>query len=99
MTESSKKRSQFTAHFSRWVAAEFIAGGYRAAAEPCRRCLAQRSYGRALGLQRPQRSRGAALGSVAGAFSGKRELDEPLAGKSTLNRLKLTGRSALFETP
>jgi len=29
-------------------------------------------------------------------LSGKRELDEPLAGKSTLNRLELTGRSARY---
>jgi hypothetical protein len=28
--------------------------------------------------------------------AGKRELDEPLAGKSTLNRLELTGRSARY---
>jgi hypothetical protein len=29
-------------------------------------------------------------------LSGKRELDEPLAGKSTLNRLELTGRSLRY---
>jgi hypothetical protein len=29
-------------------------------------------------------------------LSGKRELDEPLAGKSTLNQLELAGRSARY---
>ena len=48
------------------------------------------------GLRGPQRSRAAALGSVAGVAGGKRDLDEPLAGKSTLNRLELTGRSRRY---
>ena len=29
-------------------------------------------------------------------LSGRRELDEPLAGKSTLNRLELAGRSVRY---
>jgi hypothetical protein len=33
---------------------------------------------------------------LLGVLSGKREPDEPLAGKSTLNRLELTGRSQRY---
>jgi hypothetical protein len=33
---------------------------------------------------------------LLGVLSGKRELEDPLAGKSTLNRLELTGRSARY---
>ncbi len=36
------------------------------------------------------------LDPLLGLLSGKRELDEPLAGKSTLNRLELTGRSLRY---
>jgi hypothetical protein len=39
-------------------------------------------------------SQGAILWAAGG--SGKRELEEPLAGKSTLNRLELAGRTARY---
>jgi hypothetical protein len=58
--------------------------------------LAQRIYGLALGyedLNDHEQLRGDPLLAV---LSGKRELDQPLAGKSTLNRLELTGRSARY---
>jgi Transposase DDE domain group 1 len=58
--------------------------------------LAQRIYGLAMGyedLNDHEQLRGDPL---LGLLSGKRELDEPLAGKSTLNRLELTGRSLRY---
>jgi hypothetical protein len=58
--------------------------------------LAQRIFGLALGyedLNDHEQLRGDPLLAV---LAGKRELDDPLAGKSTLNRLELVGRSERY---
>ena len=63
---------------------------------PLAAMLAQRIYGLALGyedLNDHEQLRGDPLLAL---LSGKRDLDEPLAGKSTLNRLELTGRSRRY---
>ena len=58
--------------------------------------LAQRIYGLALGYEDLNDHEQLRSDPLLGLVSGKRELDEPLAGKSTLNRLELTGRSARY---
>jgi hypothetical protein len=55
--------------------------------------LAQRIYGLALGYEDLNDHEQLRSDPLLGVLSGKRELQEPLAGKSTLNRLELTGRS------
>jgi hypothetical protein len=58
--------------------------------------LAQRIYGLALGYEDLNDHEQLRSDPLLAVLSGKRELDEPLAGKSTLNRLELTGRSARY---
>ena len=58
--------------------------------------LAQRIYGLALGYEDLNDHEQLRSDPLLGLLSGKRELDEPLAGKSTLNRLELAGRSARY---
>ena len=58
--------------------------------------LAQRSYGLALGYEDLNDHEQLRRDPLLAMLSGKRELDEPLAGKSTLNRLELTGRSGRY---
>jgi hypothetical protein len=58
--------------------------------------LAQRIYGLALGYEDLNDHEQLRSDPLLGLLSGKRELDEPLAGKSTLNRLELTGRSLRY---
>jgi hypothetical protein len=58
--------------------------------------LAQRIYGLALGYEDLCDHEQLRSDPLLGVLSGKRELDEPLAGKSTLNRLELTGRSGRY---
>jgi hypothetical protein len=58
--------------------------------------LAQRIYGLALGYEDLNDHEQLRSDPLFGLLSGKRKLDEPLAGKSTLNRLELTGRSARY---
>jgi hypothetical protein len=58
--------------------------------------LAQRIYGLALGYEDLNDHEQLRSDPLLGLLSGKRELDEPLAGKSTLNRLELTGRSRRY---
>ena len=58
--------------------------------------LAQRIYGLALGYEDLCDHEQLRSDPLLGLLSGKRELDEPLAGKSTLNRLELTGRSLRY---
>jgi hypothetical protein len=58
--------------------------------------LAQRIYGLALGYEDLNDHEQLRNDPLLAMVSGKRELDEPLAGKSTLNRLELTGRSARY---
>ena len=59
----------------------------------CRRCWRSASTGLALGYEDLCDHEQLRSDPLLGLLSGKRELDEPLAGKSTLNRLELTGRS------
>jgi hypothetical protein len=58
--------------------------------------LAQRIYGLALGYEDLNDHEQLRADPLLGVLSGKRELDEPLAGKSTLNRLELSGRSLRY---
>jgi hypothetical protein len=58
--------------------------------------VAQRIYGLALGYEDLNDHEQLRSDPLLGLLSGKRELDEPLAGKSTLNRLELTGRSPRY---
>ena len=58
--------------------------------------LAQRIYGLALGYEDLNDHEQLRLDPLLGLLAGKRELEEPLAGKSTLNRLELTGRSLRY---
>ena len=58
--------------------------------------LAQRIYGLALGYEDLNDHEQLRRDPLLAVLSGKRDLDEPLAGKSTLNRLELTGRSARY---
>jgi DDE family transposase len=58
--------------------------------------LAQRIYGLALGYEDLNDHEQLRSDPVLGVLSGKRELEEPLAGKSTLNRLELAGRTARY---
>src|SRR5271165_3377604 len=58
--------------------------------------LAQRIYGLALGYEDLNDHEQLRSDPLLGLLSGKRNLDEALAGKSTLNRLELTGRSLRY---
>jgi hypothetical protein len=58
--------------------------------------LAQRIYGLALGYEDLNDHEQLRSYPLLGLLSGKRKLEEPLAGKSTLNRLELAGRSLRY---
>jgi hypothetical protein len=58
--------------------------------------LSQRIYGLALGYEDLCDHEQLRLDPLFALLSGKRKLEEPLAGKSTLNRLELVGRSARY---
>jgi len=58
--------------------------------------LAQRIYGLALGYEDLNDHEQLRSDPLLALLSGKRELDEQLAGKSTLNRLELSGRSKRY---
>jgi hypothetical protein len=58
--------------------------------------LAQRLYGLALGYEDLNDHEQLRSDPLLALLSGKRELDRPLAGKSTLNRLELSGRSQRY---
>ncbi len=58
--------------------------------------LSQRIYGLALGYEDLCDHEQLRSDPLLGLLSGKRDLDGPLAGKSTLNRLELTGRSKRY---
>ncbi len=58
--------------------------------------LSQRIYGLALGYEDLNDHEQLRSDPLLGVLSGKRELDQPLAGKSTLNRLELTGRTGRY---
>jgi hypothetical protein len=63
---------------------------------PLPQMLAQRIYGLALGYEDLNDHEQLRSDPLLALLSGKRELDEPLAGKSTLNRLELVGRSGRY---
>jgi hypothetical protein len=63
---------------------------------PLSEMLSQRIYGLALGYEDLNDHEQLRADPLFGLLSGKRELEEPLAGKSTLNRLELVGRSARY---
>ncbi|HUA93617.1 MAG TPA: IS1380 family transposase [Terracidiphilus sp.] len=58
--------------------------------------LSQRIYGLALGYEDLNDHEQLRADPLLGLLSGKRKLDEPLAGKSTLNRLELVGRTGRY---
>lgn len=58
--------------------------------------LAQRIYGLALGYEDLNDQEQLRWDPLMGVLSGKQELDQPLAGKGTLNRLELNGRSKRY---
>ncbi len=58
--------------------------------------LSQRIYGLALGYEDLNDHEQLRANPMFGLLSGKRKLEEPLAGKSTLNRLELCGRTARY---
>ena len=58
--------------------------------------LSQRIYGLALGYEDLNDHEQLRSDPLLALLSGKRELDEPLAGKSTLNRLELIGRTGRY---
>jgi hypothetical protein len=58
--------------------------------------LAQRIYGLALGYEDLNDHEQLRSDPLLGVLSGKRNLEETLAGKSTLNRLELAGRTARY---
>jgi hypothetical protein len=58
--------------------------------------LGQRIYGLALGYEDLNDHQQLRRDPLFGLLAGKRKLDEDLAGKSTLNRLELTGRTGRY---
>jgi hypothetical protein len=58
--------------------------------------LSQRIYGLALGYEDLNDHEQLRADPLMAVLSGRRALDQPLAGKSTLNRLELVGRSARY---
>jgi hypothetical protein len=58
--------------------------------------LSQRIYGLALGYEDLNDHEQLRSDPLFGMLSGKRKLEEPLAGKSTLNRLELVGRTGRY---
>src|SRR6202167_3073903 len=58
--------------------------------------LAQRIFGLALGYEDLCNHEQLRSDPLLGLLSGKGDLDKPLAGKSTLNRLELVGRSGRY---
>jgi hypothetical protein len=63
---------------------------------PLSEMLSQRIYGLALGYEDLNDHEQLRSDPLLAVLSGKRDLEQPLAGKSTLNRLELAGRSARY---
>jgi hypothetical protein len=63
---------------------------------PVGEMLAQRIYGLALGYEDLNDHEQLRSDPLMAVLSGKRDLEEPLAGKSTLNRLELSGRTLRY---
>src|SRR5712691_3457152 len=97
MTECTQTEFLFEAHFSRRVVACFTD-----ARDPDRvehaleQLLAQRIYGLALGYEDLNDHEELRRDPLLALLTGKREMTEPLAGKSTLNRLELTPAGSPF---
>ena len=60
---------------------------------PLSEMLSQRIYGLALGYEDVNDHEQLRSDPLLAILSGKRDLEQPLAGKSTLNRLELAGRT------
>src|SRR5215472_1500674 len=103
MTECNQTLFPFEAHFSRQVVAQFegswltTEGGSLLLRQTDRkidllrrvaRCFTD--YGLALGYEDLNDHEQLRQDPLLGVLAGKRDLSEPLAGKSTLNRLELT---------
>ena len=63
---------------------------------PLGEMLSQRLYGLALGYEDLNDQEQLRHDPLMGVLSGRRQLDDPLAGKSTLNRLELPGGSKRY---
>jgi hypothetical protein len=63
---------------------------------PLSQMLSQRIYGLALGYEDLNDHEQLRSDPLLAVLSGKRKLEEPLAGKSTLNRLELVGRTGRY---
>ena len=63
---------------------------------PLSAMLAQRVFGLALGYEDLNDHEQLRLDPLFAVLAGKRDVDAPLAGKSTLNRLELTGQSPRY---
>jgi hypothetical protein len=63
-----------------------------------RRCFRSAFYGLAPGYEDLNDHEKLRSDPLLGVLSGKRKLEEPLAGKSTLNRLELVGRTGFLVT-
>ncbi len=79
-----------------------LAGCFRDGRSPLRithllsEMLSQRIYGLALGYEDLNDHEQLRTDPLFGLLSGKRKLEQPLAGKSTLNRLELVGRTGRY---
>src|ERR1700726_2825907 len=79
-----------------------LAGCFRDGRDPERiqhtvgEMLSQRIFGLALGYEDLNDHEQMRSDPLFGVLAGRKELDRPLAGKSTLNRLELSGRSARY---
>src|SRR4051794_440012 len=92
MTECTQSRLPFANHGSREVVAEFSGGTMTSdsgALHPVEQMLAQRIYGLALGYEDLNDHEQLRQDPLLKLLAGKADLNEPLAGKSTLNRMEL----------
>ena len=91
MTECNQSQFEFEAHFSRRVVSCFSdARDPQRIEHALSEMLAQRIYGLALGYEDLNDHEELRNDPLLGMLTGRRDLDTPLAGKSTLNRLELT---------
>ena len=81
------------------VAACFTDGRDPTGSAPVAEMLAQRIYGLALGYEDLNDHEQLRHDPLLAVLAGKRELEEPLAGKSTLNRMELTPAGARRRPP
>src|SRR5947199_6886380 len=87
LLRETDRRMKLLARFSQC----FLDGRNQALVQhPVEQMLAQRIYGLALGYEDLNDHEQLRQDPLLGGLAGKKELGEPLAGKSTLNRLELT---------